>query len=482
MLLRILWKLHEWLQRLILSSLTTLIYLGLALSVAHFFGWIERWIWWILEQEASKILNGAQVTLGSFRLDWSQILQGKITLHASNVVLHTPQRDVWQWESPLIARVGKASVECNAPITIFHIVFLRKELPIEVYSVQVSDVQVFVERYDNVFNVYLLDPNVVLPPPPPTTRPTNDTSDPRVSFSKESSTSGLNDSDSILETPLTTTTTATTGDSAAQHKEQAQQLVQDMLQAVQSLGRAAQQGSLQGAIKQQGMEMAEKLRGLSKKENLEEGVRVMQQVGKVAVQSFASPILLAPARKVGGGDGPKPPLARVGRIVLQEVRIFTKDSWIQIVTEEEQQQSANGGAGAGATAAGGGWNKPIFIEGLIVRASELCPPMSLKDDQQLPAVYQTIDKIIEIVWRRLLAEMAKSNTGRLFQTAVGEVLSFIKSNPTGTSTTTPPSTAAATTTAATSSNTATGSTTTKQSKRKSATINTESSFAEEVRV
>jgi hypothetical protein len=473
MLLLVLWKLHEWLQRLILSSLTTLIYLGLALSVAHFFGWIERWIWWTLEREASKILNGAKVTLGSFQLDWSQILQGKITLHASNVVLHTPQRDVWQWESPLIARVGKASVECNAPITIFHIAFLRKELPIEVYSVQVSDVQVFVERYDNVFNVYLLDPNVVLPPPPPTPRPTNDTSDPRVSFSKESSTSGLNDSDSILETPLTATTT---GDSAAQHKEQAQQLVQDMLQAVQSLGRAAQQGSLQGAIKQQGMEMAEKLRGLSKKENLEEGVRVMQQVGKVAVESFASPILLAPARKVGGGGGPKPPLARVGRIVLQEVRIFTKDSWIQIVTEEEQQQSANGGASA---AAGAGWNKPIFIESLIVRASELCPPMSLKDDQQLPAVYQTIDKIIEIVWRRLLAEMAKSNTGRLFQTAVGEVLSFIKSNPTGTSTTTPPST---TTTAATSSNTTTGSTTTKQSKRKSATIHTESSSAEEVQV
>ena len=82
-----------------------------------------------------------------------------------------------------------------------------------------------------------------------------------------------------------------------------------------------------------------------------------------------------------------------------------------------------------------GWNKPIVIQSLVVRAAEMCPPMSLKDDDDLPAVYQTIDKVLDILWRRLLAEIAKSNAGRLFSTAMFEGLNLMKSN-TATATTT----------------------------------------------
>ena len=57
--------------------------------------------------------------------------------------------------------------------------------------------------------------------------------------------------------------------------------------------------------------------------------------------------------------------------------------------------------------------------------------MSLNDENDKPALYQPIDKVVEVVWKRILAEIAKSQSGRLFHTAVGEVLGFIKSNTDG---------------------------------------------------
>jgi hypothetical protein len=417
-------------------------------------GWLERWIWFVLEKEAAKILNSTKVTMGSFQLDWSELLQGKITLHASNVVVHTPKRDEWQWESPLIARVGKASVTCNAPICIFHDVFFKKDIPIEAYTVVASDVQVFVERRDSVINVYLLNPTLILPPPP------------------EQDVDGKEDLQAVENKPPKTTTVDGEGEGSILSKEtnrttaddhsneQAKQLVDEMLHAVQDLGRAATRGQLPGAIKQQGLELVDRLRGFRQQDtNLEEGIRVMQQVGKVAVESLqTAPKLILPqpdSNKKG-----KPVFIRVGRIVINDMRIFTKDSWIKPNDpqhEDDNNQSTstvgtpsshtvtsnkikrtstttkngtttNSNIGVGNINDKGSWNKPIFIERLVVRASELSPPMSMKDDQDLPAIYQNVDRVAEIVWRRLLAEMAKSNTGKLFSTAMGEVLSVMINN------------------------------------------------------
>jgi hypothetical protein len=66
---------------------------------------------------------------------------------------------------------------------------------------------------------------------------------------------------------------------------------------------------------------------------------------------------------------------------------------------------------------------------MVVRASELCPPMSKFDINELPAIYQSADRVVDVVWRRLLAEMAKSNTGKLFSAAMSEVLSVMMTNP-----------------------------------------------------
>lgn len=156
MLWNLLGKFHSLLHKTVEGLLTVLVYLAIAVAVANRAGWLDRWIWFILEKEGKKVLNGARVTIGSFIIDWSELLQGKITLHASNVILHTPQRDEWKWDSPLIGRIGKATVECNALITVFHGVLLKREVPIEAYTIIVSDVQVFVERRNSVINVYLV--------------------------------------------------------------------------------------------------------------------------------------------------------------------------------------------------------------------------------------------------------------------------------------------------------------------------------------
>ncbi|MGK3742689.1 MAG: hypothetical protein ACI90V_009545, partial [Bacillariaceae sp.] len=77
----------------------------------------------------------------------------------------------------------------------------------------------------------------------------------------------------------------------------------------------------------------------------------------------------------------------------------------------------------------GSWNKPIIIERMVLRSSELSPSLSSSDNHNLPAIYHSIDKIIEVVLRRLLVEIAKSNTGKLFSTAMSEVLSVMVLNP-----------------------------------------------------
>jgi hypothetical protein len=42
----------------------------------------------------------------------------------------------------------------------------------------------------------------------------------------------------------------------------------------------------------------------------------------------------------------------------------------------------------------------------------------------MPALYQTMDVYVDIAWKRVLAEVAKSNTGQFFQTAMGEVVNL----------------------------------------------------------
>jgi len=448
-----------------------MISIAILIVVAHHFGWLDRWIWFVLESEARKAMNGAQVTLGSFSIVWAEILQGKITLHASNVVIPTPQRAEWRWDSPLIARIGKATVECNAPITVFHVVFLRREVPIEAYTIIIADVQVFVERRDSLINVFLLNPTLQMPLPPGEVKDKYDNADMSPLLPTKAKTdSHVHDSllQPVQEGNITffdnSSSASASDDVSSDHHQQAKVLVNEMLHAVQVLGGAAARGQLPGAIKQQGLELVGRLRGFREQENLEEGIRVMQQVGKVAVESLQSaPQLIMPKPDTSREGKKKIIYIRVGRIVIDDMRIFTKDSWINATTIQEGHDSSNT-ATAGAVEipsksnnsfylppsakkinAGtskntattidinnkqnGSWNKPIYIERMVLRSSELSPSMSMVDCHNLPAIYHSVDKVVEVVLRRLLVEIAKSNTGKLFSTAIGEVLSVMVSNP-----------------------------------------------------
>jgi hypothetical protein len=249
--------------------------------------------------------------------------------------------------------------------------------PVDIYTIEVEDVQVFIERQGHVFNFYLLDSCIILPDPK-TIVPQDDNQhkqEPQLEKEEDS--------------------------------EEAHQLVEKMLTSIQQVVSA--EGNWKGALNQQRKSLTTKLRQWQTSEDkvsaVREGVQVIRKVGQAVAQKTQD-LPAAPERREGLIP---PPSIRVGRILIRGLRIFTRDHFTQSNASVVNE-----------------WNKPIYIEELIVRGSELCPPMSCVDRDGLPAVYQPLDKVWEVVWKRLLAESAKSQGGRLLNTALGGVLDFVK--------------------------------------------------------
>ena len=76
-------------------------------------------------------------------------------------MVHTPDRQAWGWDSPLIGRCGYMRVRFSV---LSFVPFFRYPAK-EVYSVSVGDIQMFVEKRANVFNYMLLDASLDLPDP-----------------------------------------------------------------------------------------------------------------------------------------------------------------------------------------------------------------------------------------------------------------------------------------------------------------------------
>lgn len=153
-----------------------LLIVSFVLSLLYHLGYIHRFMWFSAERELSKLLNDTPVTIGSLKVD---LLRGRAWV--TNLVLHSPQRHKWKWQSPVLARVGKLYVECNLVKCLFFEWFVWEMKPIDIYTLEVSDIQAFVERKHHVFNFYLLDPHVTVPDPPATT--TSNDNDNNVDFS-----------------------------------------------------------------------------------------------------------------------------------------------------------------------------------------------------------------------------------------------------------------------------------------------------------
>ena len=148
-----------------------------------------------------KISNGAQFTISAIEFQLSPFSNSSFfttsTLSITDLIIHTPKKKEWQWDSPLIARVGKVDLSFNIfsiieipnfiQYVFNHVIsssaatsvqeqtasspeilsnrapFVMKSNIKDVYTVQAYDVQVFIEKRGNVFNFHLLDDRLEIP-------------------------------------------------------------------------------------------------------------------------------------------------------------------------------------------------------------------------------------------------------------------------------------------------------------------------------
>ena len=96
------------------------------------------------ERELSKAVNASKVTVGSCSI---ALFTG--LFEAKNIVVHTPDRYAWQWDSPLIGRCGYMKVNFSLLSCLPFQRLLRYPAK-EIYSVLLCDMQAFVEKRSNV--------------------------------------------------------------------------------------------------------------------------------------------------------------------------------------------------------------------------------------------------------------------------------------------------------------------------------------------
>jgi hypothetical protein len=216
-------------------------------------------------------------------------------------------------------------------------------------------------------------------------------------------------------------------------------VIQDVVRSVQ---RAADSGDWLGALDQQRHRLSVQLKTLQQQKEhdassgssamlLQTGAVMLQSAAKAVVETVehagkaVQPMFVPPERRSIPGE--KVVYGRVGRVVIRDARIFWRDR-----TQRDQSQE---------TAASPTWKPPIVIQRVVIRASEFCPSLSAKDevagnvdvqpdddgherhqhDPDLPALYQPLDRYIDVVWKRVLAVAAKSEMGKLFQAAMADV-------------------------------------------------------------
>jgi hypothetical protein len=230
--------------------------------------------------------------------------------------------------------------------------------------------------------------------------------------------------------------------------DEAAVIVEKLVGAVSNLGRAATDGgskALHSALKTQKDSLVKTMKSLhssttsvdksstSKAPKIAESVSVIRQLGKVVEQNVTDikdqmTFLKKPPKRKEGLIKKTMDIVRIGSFLLREMRVFTKDVLVTKTTATAQPVSipvqTEGEASSSSTQAG--WSRPIVIWELAITGAEFSPPMSARDSQSgMPVVGIPIDKAVDIVLKRLMTEAAKSNTGRLLETAFGDVFSFV---------------------------------------------------------
>lgn len=278
----------------------------------------------------------------------------------NNLVVHSPQRGRYQWESPVVMRCGTLRVEFNPLNWLFEKFILRHSSPpLEVNLLYASDIQCFLERKHHIFNVYLLDPFFVPPPldeneekvPHTTAQEQNNKSDkgqakggleimenkpPTMSLSNSSF--GCDGDD---HSP-TAAAAVLSSSGSKEEKERAEIVVGEMFKAVQSLGRAVQEGHLPQVWQEQRQRITQGLKEFHvNRQPMTEGLTLVQQISTMVMEKSKqavkqSNLILQPKRQL-------PPTknevyTRFGRVVLDDLRVFTRNT---VVVEEPKQNPSN---------------------------------------------------------------------------------------------------------------------------------------------
>jgi hypothetical protein len=466
-----------WCQRCIVLS-------GI-LIVVYCTGWLHRFLWFMAEREATKILNGATVTSSTFQID---LFRGKVCI--SNLIIHAPKQDTWQWEAPVFARIGKVYVEANLVSCLFSLWFLWEELPLDFYTIAVSDIQVFIERKHNVYNFLLLDPHVVVPVPPQpsisTERIIRD-EDEEIVFVEnldddfEDTDTGTSTNSKDIDSRIAALATTETNTFTNQDEEEKAQHVVEHI--VHSVRRATvvcgDTNPVVSLLDQYRHMLTNQLKAFTTEKDtsskasttaiMQDSVNLIKHVtANIAEKTVQAKQVIIPARRSLPGE--RPVYGRVGRLLLQDMRIFVRESHPfnsngEPVADEKNVHEPNTKATANSMKAENysnmsstAWHPPIFIQHVAIRANEFSPPSIAKERRPaskrnvsskkydnmtqkeydenednydvtlMPALYQTMDVYVDIAWKRVLAEVAKSNTGQFFQTAMGEVVNlFVES-------------------------------------------------------
>jgi len=470
--------------RLLRSGLTSslvvlldaLVCLSVLYALLHRAGILKRGIRKFAEFQLSKIANGAQFTLGDVEVD---LLKGRA--HITNLLAHTPHRQEWLWESPCIARAGKIDVTFNLLSCLDHIGPFFGFPAKDVHTVVVSDVQVFVEKRRNVFNFHLLDPSLDLPDAEDVMESLRGLQQQQqveamaVTVGEEQMPQmpqldelvGSLSVESANETFSDALTTTASMDVNGDAEDKANEIVTNVLDAVSTIGKAANEGGKEGlhtALMSQKAGFVSQLKELKAKvadgkskaalqrgssslgKMAKDSISVMKQMGK-AVEKNVSDLkeqvdsYHQPPPKKKGHKTPND-ILRFGCIVVRDMRIFmmTQKNAVAsmsaaVAGDDENKPVASINAGLTTkpstddasvkSTIEGGWSKPIRIKEIAVSGAELCPPMRSKDESGLPGVGLPVEKVVDIVVKRLLAETAKTNSGRVLHTAFGEVFSWI---------------------------------------------------------
>ena len=431
--------------------LLRLVFLSTAiLSLLHQSGALRRYAIKFAEAEYSKLMNGAMVTVSDAHVD---IFRGKVVVH--DFIIHNKDRDVWEWDSPCLVRVGRieASLNFASVIQLPGVGRILNHSFFDIYTMLVEDVQVFVEKRRNVFNFHLMDPSLDIPDHDPIMKEYNNRKERALSESEKNDKRVDATKSHGLDAEEQRGDAASGRDVASplrDKEDEANKIIEKLVGTVSNLGKAAGEGGSHGlklALISQKDSLVKNLKELHSKtpaspfvkegkDHEEDWSRRKNKVkslgnalGKVVEQNVSDikhqmGFLQQPPPKKEGWVSSNPDHIRVGSLMLRESRIFTKD--VLVGKGEEALTEAEKGS---MDRHFSGWSRPIVVYELALTGAEMSPSMSARDPRTgMPVVGIPIDQFLDILNKKLMAEVAKYNTGRLFQQAFGDVFSFVDAN------------------------------------------------------